>query len=97
MEERIKGMVTFLTNNIDVLVRSDKDDIARGELLKCLGIASACYQLVPDQRFLDIIDRVNGLLYPVTPEPQRLERCARRQSQGFWKSLFQMPRRAALA
>jgi len=63
MEHRIIGMLTFLDANISILMGSEQTESVRSELLKYSGIAAACHQLVPDSRFLGVIERVNSALY----------------------------------
>lgn len=94
MEERIIGLVQFLRGEISVCSQRPLDEANRTALTKWCATASAAYQLVPDARFQELIQEIDGLLYP---KPHRPERCARRQSHGISKRLFQIPRLAAFA
>lgn len=97
MEERINGMLDFLNNQITALEQMDQSEAVRNELLKWSGTASACYRLVIDDRFLEIIHRVNRSLYPAKSGAGKARQRSGLRSQGLYAAMIQLVQPPALA
>lgn len=93
-EVQIAGLVSFLKAEITVCRQRPCTEENREHLRKWCMSAAAAYRLVPDDRFIELMRLCDEARAEVT---QRDLRCARRQSHGISKRLFQMPRRVTLA